>query len=465
MKLNVRPSSLCPTIVASCLLLFLPAALCQEEPAVDRTDPVAVTSAYLEACANSDVDTAISLLVKDNPFSEAMRMMAAEMTRDVEREGMQMDLVLKEFSFMPVAFWRFPESGKPVPTGEKGVVAVDRSIPLDQKFVLRQDDNGLWAIDLVASIKATTGQEKSFLASQFQEMGGRGGASAATRPWECENHLRQLARAMRDFADEHDGNLPLADTWTDQLMPYVLDKEIFKCGAAPELECAYAMNLEVSGMALVQDWQQRREIVLLMEWGTGERNANAFADELENVEPRHGELTLFATADGSTHFGFKGETPGDVFYHKQVTESCQRRMRALCKAIREYAKDHDGLLPGADAWCDDLAPYLIEEPDGAEVFACPATPESPYGYAYNAEIAGKNATEMTLHRRIVILMESDAGTRNASANASEAKAPDRHRATYSGGAPRGSHVGYLSGSVGLKAADQPLAAPQAAMAN
>jgi len=437
------------------ILLLPSAAICQDEkPEIDRTDPTAVVSAYLKACQDTDVATAVSLMVADDPLRQVMPMMAKSMQADVERQGTDVSLIMREFSFMPMPMYRFPEPADPVQTEEAGVVFVKRTVPLDQKFVLRQEEDGLWLIDVVASITATTGAERSFLATQMAGRGAAGGAGPETSPYECMEHLRTLAQAMRDYADEHGSNLPLADAWMDELMPYVLDKEVFKCPAAPELECGYAMNLEVSGMALVQDWQQRREMVLLMEWGSGERNANAFAEEMETVEPRHGEEALFVTADSNTHFALKGETPEDVFNHKHVTEICQQHMRAICKAIRDYAKDNDGFLPGADTWCDDIAPYLMEQPEGEDVFICPAAPDLPCGYALNAEIAGKNATEMIGHRRIVVLMESDVGTRNASANASEAKAGDRHRATWTGQGPRGSHFGYLSGSVALLATGQ-----------
>jgi hypothetical protein len=364
----------------------------------------------------------------------------------MQREGMKVDVVMAEFSFVPVGFSHFPEPAAPVATGEPGVVAVKRAIPLDQKFVLRQDDKGLWAIDLVGSITATTGLEKSFLASQLQRAGGAAGGQGM-RPYECMQHLGTLARAMVDYADEHDGNLPVADTWMDDLMPYVLDREVFKCPAAPELECGYAMNLEVSGMALPTDWGQRHNMVLLFEWPADKRNASAFPDELETMEPRHGEEVLFATADGNTQSALRGETPADAFSHQETTETCLGRMRALCKAVRDYAKDHDGLLPGANTWCDDIAPYLIQHPDGNDVFVCPAVPESPCGYALNADIAGKNAKELVGHSRIVVLMESNLGTRNASASASGVTAEDRHRAGWIGQGPTGSHFGYLDGNV------------------
>ncbi len=445
MNLHTLKSSRYLFAVGSVLLLPS-AALCQDEkPKIDRTDPIAVVTAYLKACQDTDVDTAVSLLVADDPLRQMMPKMTKSNPAAFGRQGMDSSLIIREYSFLPMPMFRFPEPAEPVLTEEAGIVFVKRTVPLDQKFVLRQDEDGLWLIDLVGSITATTGAERRLLATQMQGAGG-GGAAPGTNPYDCTNRLRTLSQGLEDYAADHGDTLPAADTWMDDLMPYILDSEVFKCPAAPDLECGYAFNIEVGGLAIPK-WPERSEFVLLIEWSSGEPNATAFPAETENVEPRHGEQIFFATADRNTHVALKGETPSDVFNHKRVTEACQSRMGAICRGIRDYAKDNGGILPGADTWCDDIAPYLIGHPDGEEVYACPAVLESPYGYALNAEIAGKNATEMTLHRQIVVLMESDAGTRNASAKAAETKALDRHRATYSGGPPHGSHFGNLSGSV------------------
>ncbi|MGD8239984.1 MAG: hypothetical protein PVH68_15620, partial [Armatimonadota bacterium] len=332
-------------ILAMGSVLLLPsAALCQDErPQIDRTNPTAVVAAYLKACQDTDVDTAVSLLVVDDVFRQLLPGMARSTQQSVEGAGVDLSLMVRQFSFMPLPMYRFPEPAAPVLTEEAGVVFVKRTIPLDQQFVLRQGENGLWAIDLVGSITATCGGESPLMATQMQVAGG-GGAPPGTNPYDCMNRLRILSRGLEDYAAEHGDALPEADTWMDDLMPYILDREVFKCPAAPDLECGYAFNIEAGGLAIPKG-PGRSEFVLLIEWGSGKPNANAFPAETENVEPRHGEQIFFVTADRNTHVALKGETPEEVFHRERLTALCSTRMSAISTAIRDYARDNAGLLP------------------------------------------------------------------------------------------------------------------------
>ncbi|MFQ6133093.1 MAG: hypothetical protein ACE5R4_13715 [Armatimonadota bacterium] len=440
-----------PLIILLCTLACLAACTSQEEekPAVDRTDPVAVVNAYLAACQDTDVKTAISLIVEGDPLREHMEEFASEVARGMTQEAMSFDSILKEFSLMPMPFPL--EAGAPVSeqTAEGATVTIPATLPLDRKFVLKKDEDGLWAIDLLESVKATTGREGSFLV--MQRTGGGPGGPGGDRPYDCQNHLRILARALTDYADEHDQLLPEAATWMDDIDPYLLDKSVYKCPGAPDLEYAYAYNSEAAGKHVPNDWQERREFVLLFEWGSGERNAAVPAHQMATFEPRHGDTVHFIAADTNSRVAARGETPQAIFAEEAITETCEQRLRRICRAALAFAKDNEGRLPGADTWCDDLLVYLANDPDAADVFVCPVKPEFECGFAINSEVAGKNATEMVAHRRIVLFMESDLGHWNASAPVPEAAPEGRHRARwYSGRETRlGNHIGYLNGSVGL----------------
>ncbi len=425
-----------------CVLWLVSPVLPQEKPEVDRGDPAAVVRAYLQACGEGDVETAVALLAADDPLRGQVLLFAKQMREELAQGGMRFDIMLKELSFLPIGLEA--GAGQPVvePMEDGAIVTVPQTLPFDKKFRLRRDDGGLWAIDLVASIKATTGADQSFLAMRAA------GPEEAT-PWECQEHLRILAQALTEYAEEHDGVLPEAATWMDEIDAYVLDRSVLQCPDAPELEFGYAYNAEVAGTELPNDWQARRGLVLVFEWGSGERNAAVSPQSLATFEPRHGDAVHFATADGNCQAASRGETPDDVFGAQWLTEICEQRLRTLCTAALEYAKDNDGMLPGADTWCDDLAAYLIGAAEGAELFVCPAAPELACGYAINVELAGKNARELVGHRRLVLFMESDVGTWNASARVPDLVAEGRHRARWTRAADQGSHFGYLNGSVSL----------------
>jgi hypothetical protein len=42
-----------------------------------------------------------------------------------------------------------------------------------------------------------------------------------------------------------------------------------------------------------------------------------------------------------------------------LTTACAQQLTSLCQAARDYATEHDGLLPPGDTWSDDIAPYLL----------------------------------------------------------------------------------------------------------
>ena len=66
----------------------------------------------------------------------------------------------------------------------------------------------------------------------------------------CEQNLRQLAQAAREFALQNDGMLPGADTWREDLALHLPmdpdDESLFHCPATDGLGCSYAINASIA---------------------------------------------------------------------------------------------------------------------------------------------------------------------------------------------------------------------------
>jgi hypothetical protein len=67
----------------------------------------------------------------------------------------------------------------------------------------------------------------------------------------CENNIRQLSSAMREYVLAHDEQFPAADTWSDNIKGRVPSTAAFTCPLAPQT-CAYAFNLQLAGKKLSQ---------------------------------------------------------------------------------------------------------------------------------------------------------------------------------------------------------------------
>jgi prepilin-type processing-associated H-X9-DG protein len=105
----------------------------------------------------------------------------------------------------------------------------------------------------------------------------------------CISNQRQIAAAIVAFADDSDGRLPRADTWSGRLLPYLRDaREVFHC---PEADRArnggydYAFNIAVSGKS-AGDLKRPAATVMIFDADRGE------------VAWRHLEGAVFAYVDG-----------------------------------------------------------------------------------------------------------------------------------------------------------------------
>lgn len=238
------------------------------------------------------------------------------------------------------------------------------------------------------------------------------------------SNLREIALAGMIFANDHDGRLPQADTWMDDLAPYVRSEQVFKSPLAPDLEWGYAMNEALAGMD-VYDLYYPTQVVLFFESDLGTRNA---AGGLEAVpDPPRNELgNAFAFADVR---GIRSrEIPnfavefGAREREKAQQNACLSNTKELALAALMFAADHDDKLPDADRWMDQILPYTGNE----AIFKCPAAPDLEYGYAMNAALSGVGIGAITNRVELVLFFESNLGTRNAAGGPEAVCQPGRH---------------------------------------
>jgi prepilin-type processing-associated H-X9-DG protein len=166
------------------------------------------------------------------------------------------------------------------------------------RLVLRQVD-GEWKVDLGATYNELPEPLRRALEKHMRPQAQQTG---------CLSNLRQIAAAAHMFARDHDGRLPDADKWMDELAPYLNNEAILKCPAAPDLEWGYAMNAALSGEALAAI-PDPEKVVLFFDSKLGTRNA-AGGVQAVAAPGRHNGGNIYAFADG--HVKWCGQPPFDA---------------------------------------------------------------------------------------------------------------------------------------------------------
>jgi len=95
---------------------------------------------------------------------------------------------------------------------------------------------------------------------------------------------------------------------------------------------------------------------------------------------------------------------------------CVSRLNHLTRAVDMYVEDHDGHYPLSETWQDqvgDVPAKAGKKPDPKRLI-CPAAPELPTGYAYNAALHGLAADELEAADAQPVLFDSTLGRKNGS---------------------------------------------------
>lgn len=122
---------------------------------------------------------------------------------------------------------------------------------------------------------------------------------------ECMKKLQGLGGKIREYADSHDGYLPVADNWCDLLMENNKDlsRDSFSCPASAKGVCSYAFNRNLGGVRLAD---VPRSIVLLYGTDGGWNHAG----KGESLATRH---------DGGCNVQFINH--GTMLYHQGILHS------------------------------------------------------------------------------------------------------------------------------------------------
>lgn len=122
-----------------------------------------------------------------------------------------------------------------------------------------------------------------------------------------QSNLKQLSLGIIQYTQDHDENLPDADKWVDEIMPYVKNASVFRDPAAPGLKWGYAFNRTLSGVSLA-DLDEPATTVVLFESTDGKKNAADTGDSLP-MPGRHDGGTNYALADGHVKWEADGTKP------------------------------------------------------------------------------------------------------------------------------------------------------------
>lgn len=120
----------------------------------------------------------------------------------------------------------------------------------------------------------------------------------------CENNAKQVALAVRLYADENDGKCPPAVNWCDAILNNLPGPETFQCPQRRGEKSGFAFNAKLAGKTLSSI---PPDTVLIFESGGG-WNATGGTEAMVS-RPPHGKSTVFGFADGSVRPVSRDELP------------------------------------------------------------------------------------------------------------------------------------------------------------
>jgi hypothetical protein len=110
--------------------------------------------------------------------------------------------------------------------------------------------------------------------------------------------MTRLALSADMWAWDHDGKLPNADRWVDELLPYAGGPDDFRCPEdASGARCSYAMNGALSEKVL-EEIENRESVVLFYETAHPGEDPSGGPEDV--ASPRHLGGNVYAFADAHT---------------------------------------------------------------------------------------------------------------------------------------------------------------------
>lgn len=120
----------------------------------------------------------------------------------------------------------------------------------------------------------------------------------------CANNARQVALAVRLYADENDGKCPPAVNWCDAIVNNLPGPDAFKCPQRPGEKSGFAFNAKLAGKTLSSI---PPDTVLIFE-SDGGWNSTGGPETIVS-RPPHGKSYVFGFADGSVRQVGRDELP------------------------------------------------------------------------------------------------------------------------------------------------------------
>ncbi|MCC7492220.1 MAG: hypothetical protein IT204_07750 [Fimbriimonadaceae bacterium] len=419
---------------------------------VDRRDPTAVSTAFLQALRQKDLEAQLGLVVKTPGLEPFLRVAVAQMTG--REGGLQLDGAgLAELALLPVG-WPVEVVAPAVVTAETATVDLTTTLLVKPKMLLAKQADGTWLVDLVASFKACAAGRVSMMASQVSAMASMRPEMAAQiedaqeQPWQCQQKLRDLVNALVAYAEEHGQKLPLAAVWQDELLPYLEDAKAFVCPLHEAEECSYAFNIALSEAKLSGNWQEQDAQLLLACCANDRPDNPTFAEsELRQMAGRHGPLNVVATGSQQVYMLPGNTSFSDLLAADAQATASQERLTNLVAAAKAWAKANGGRLPAAATWSDDLAPLLKKPSDNGDPLVAPGSPDGTVcTYALRAELAGRPLAELVNHRKLVLFCETEPRQRNTTV-AADYRAPGQHHTRWQSSGPAFAWQAMLNGEV------------------
>jgi len=432
-------------------LLLLSTALAMILPLraadVDRHDAKAVGEEFLRRIAAGQRDAAYELVAED----KAMRTMT---TMAIGSADAQLEAWLTAAALLGATKSQPPFEAGDAQVGDDAVV-----VPLSVTYtrtaslVLKKDDQGNYAVDLRATVLQSIQDEeaRNVFEQQIKQF-ERPEMAAMTQEqpenykvYQAQGNLYQLAQALNDFADER-GAYPEAAIWMDELLPYLdNDEKHFADTVHQDEQYSFAFNVELSGKPRETDWQKGQKIPLLASVSGNLPNAVFVPADLGKEKPRYGNINVVMMANSNQLYLAEGETPEDAAALEAKSQDAQRQLRALHKAAEAYADQHNGLLPDADQWTDQIQPLIDVKglPNGSAL-ASPFVDDTRCAYAINAEIAGKNTKTLVNHRKLMLFTEVEPGANNRAVKPGD-PGPSWHRQRWQPSATKVRYAVYLNG--------------------
>lgn len=136
----------------------------------------------------------------------------------------------------------------------------------------------------------------------------------------------------------------------------------------------------------------------------------------------------------------------DRNYYKTKIEyypACKENIALLGAAINAYLES-EGVFPPAEKWMDEIQPYLRSnektKEDQLKKLHCPDLSPEEFGYAYNAQLAGKSKDAIGDQEKTPVVYDSTQTSKNANDAMPFESVPKSPRAG-------GNNVFYANGTV------------------